>query len=446
MNTEIIDKVTNMIYKKASRLMVDDISVVSAYGKESMLRFSNNSITVVDTLDEVAVLLYLAKDRKRVVGTTSSLREEDLDRFVTQLFSSMVYIEESEEYTPLPKGPFKYKSYNSYDISIERLGEELTDYCNNAINAALKEGAVRVSGVLTSDLVAYKIKTSCGVESMDKSSSITINVRAFSETSSSGHGLSCAASLPKFDPGEAGATAGRFAKESKRTGYWEEGMYDLIVGPTVAADLMQMVALSASAFRVDTGTSFLKDCLGKKVASEQLILQDYGTIDGGFDGRAFDDEGVPTKQTNIIENGVLLTYLHNTSTAKKYNTVTTANAGIISPHPWNIVVNEGDMSLGEMISESKKAVYVTNNWYTRYQNYVTGEYSTLPRDATFVIDSGSIKYAITGTRISDNIPRQLLNISGIGKRRKWVKWWEVETPVYTPPILIKNVKITKAQF
>jgi hypothetical protein len=34
----------------------------------------------------------------------------------------------------------------------------------------------------------------------------------------------------------------------------------------------------------------------------------------------------------------------------------------------------------------------------------------------------------------------------MGKERKWVKWWEVETPVYTPPILIKNVNITKAQF
>jgi len=446
MNIEIVDKVTDIVFKKASQLKVDDISVISGYGKESMLRFSNNSITIVDTLDEVVVFLYLAKERRRAIGTTSSLQEGDLNRFVNQLFSSMKYIEESEEYTPLPKGPFKYESFNSYDARIEGLSGELVDYCDTAINTALREGAVRVSGALTSDVAAYKIKTSAGVESIDRSSSITINVRAFSETNSSGHGLSCAASTSKFNPEEAGATAGRLAKESKRVGYWEEGIYDLIVGPTVAADLMQMVASSASAFRVDTGTSFLKDCLGKKVASEQLMLQDFGTIEGGFDGRAFDDEGVPTKRTNIIENGVLLTYLHNISTAKKYGTTTTGNAGIISPHPWNVVVNEGSMSLDEMISESKKAVYVTNNWYTRYQSYVTGEYSTLPRDATFIIDSGSIKYAITGTRISDNIPRQLLNISGMGKEKKWVKWWEVETPVYTPPILIKNVNITKAQF
>lgn len=444
MNIEILDKITEVVYTKASTLKPTDISVISNYGEASMLRFSNNSVTVIDTLKEVVVFLYIAKEEKQVIGATSAVNESDLDKFVNRLFSSLKFTEKSKDYVPLPKLQFKHTS-SYYDGKIEKLGENISDHGNAAINAALKEGAERVSGVLTTNTEAYKIKTSEGTLTSDKTTSISINVRAFSSTNSSGHGLSCAASLSKFDAVEAGSTAGRFAKESKKIGHWEEGEYDLIMGPTVAADIFEMVGYSSSAFRVDTGTSFLKDSLAKKIAIEEFMLEDYGIIDGGLAGRSFDDEGVPTQKTVIIDQGLLETYLHNSSTAQKYNTKTTGNAGIIAPHPWNLVVGSGKTDLDKMIQESKKAVYVTNNWYTRYQNYVRGEYSTLPRDATFLIENGSIKYAINGTRISDSIPRQLLNIKGIGKERKWIEWWEVETPILTPAVIIDKVKITKAQ-
>jgi PmbA protein len=444
MNVEILDKITESAYSKARALKPDDISVISAYSEESMLRFSNNSVTVIDTLKEAAVFIYMAKEEKKVIGATSTVNESDLDNFVDRLFSSIKFTEKSVDYVPLPKIRSN-PSPRNYDSRIEKLGEKIADYGGEAINAALKEGAKRVSGVLTANTEAYKIKTSGGVENSDKVTSMSINVRAFSSTNSSGHGLSCAASLPNFNGVEAGSTAGRFAKESQKTGHWEEGEYELIMGPTVTADLLEMVGYSSSAFRVDAGTSFLKDYLGKKIATDDLTLEDYGAIEGGLAGRSFDDEGVPTQKTCIIDKGMLQTYLHNSSTAKKYGTKTTGNAGIIAPHPWNLVVASGKSDLDETIRETKKGVYVTNNWYTRYQNYLAGEYSTLPRDATFLIENGSIKYAINGTRISDNIPRQLLNIKAIGKERKWIEWWEVETPILTPTLVIDNVAITKAQ-
>ncbi|MEM3826888.1 MAG: TldD/PmbA family protein [Nitrososphaeria archaeon] len=443
---EILDDIVESVFKKVLELKVDDASVIAVYGIENMARFSNNSITVIDTLDEVAVFLYMIKDGKKVVGTTYSVGKEELDKFVERLFLSMQFVEKSSDTVPLPKNGFKYLGKNDYDDRIEKLGEGVVDYCERAINAALSEGAKRVSGTISANVEVCKIRTTGGIEEDDRVSYISANIRAFSETNSSGHGLSCSTYLSNFYPEEAGKTAGMFSRESRKVGHWNEGEYDLIIGPTVAADIFQMVGISASAFRVDTGTSFFKDCLGKKVAVENLTVEDHGTVEGGFGGRKFDDEGVPTRKNTIIENGVLNTYLHNTTTAKKYGTITTGNAGIIAPHPWNIVVKEGDMSVEEMIKECKRAVYVTNNWYTRYQNYMKGEYSTIPRDATFLIENGSIKYAINGTRISDSIPRQLSSIKAIGKERRWIKWWEVEIPVYTPTILVEKTKLTRAQF
>lgn len=99
---------------------------------------------------------------------------------------------------------------------------------------------------------------------------------------------------------------------------------------------------------------------------------------GAYGAKAFDDEGTPTRDNKIIEKGVLKTYLHNSTTAKKFKTETTANAGLVSPQPWNLIVEPGGKSFEDLLSEVDDGVYVTNDWYLRYQNYRTGDFSTIP--------------------------------------------------------------------
>jgi len=55
---------------------------------------------------------------------------------------------------------------------------------------------------------------------------------------------------------------------------------------------------------------------------------------------------------------VLKSYLHNTSTALKYKTKTTRNAGIVSPTPWNAFVSSGDSRIKEMMEEIKEGIYL----------------------------------------------------------------------------------------
>ena len=97
-------------------------------------------------------------------------------------------------------------------------------------------------------------------------------------------------------------------------------------------------------------------------------------------GRVFDDEGTPTQSTKIIEGGVLTSYLHNLTTAKRFKTESTGNAGWIEPDAWNLEVGHGDSGYSEMVKEMKRGMSLTSNWYTRFTNYRTGEFSTVPRD------------------------------------------------------------------
>jgi len=174
-------------------------------------------------------------------------------------------------------------------------------------------------------------------------------------------------------------------------------------------------------------------------------LVDDPTVVGSFGVKAFDDEGVPTRRNVIIDEGVLKSYLHNSTSAKKFGVETTGNAGLISPHPWNLVIGPGERSFEELLAEIDRGIYVTNDWYLRYQNYRRGDFSTIPRDGMFLVEKGDISSSIRELRISDNMLRIFQNILGLSRSRSWVKWWEVSTPTLTPYALIEGLNFTKSR-
>lgn len=99
--------------------------------------------------------------------------------------------------------------------------------------------------------------------------------------------------------------------------------------------------------------------IGQQVASEQVTLCDSGfseLSEGACGSLPFDDEGVPAQRTTIIENGRLVSYLHNRETAALFGVAPTGNARAweYSDEPLvrmrNTYVQPGTMSLDEMIA------------------------------------------------------------------------------------------------
>ena len=181
------------------------------------------------------------------------------------------------------------------------------------------------------------------------------------------------------------------------------------------------------------------------MASEDLTMVDDGPGDEGLGTRVFDAEGVPTKRTVLLDKGTLKTYLHNSKTARKFNTQSTGNAGWIDPSPWNLVVDGGTLSFGEALRELGNGIYMVSNWYTRFQNYSTGDFSTICRDGTFLVEKGEITGALKGVRVSDNLLRMFSSVKAMCRDRKWVRWWEVRIPTLLPAMIISDVTLTKAQ-
>ena len=100
----------------------------------------------------------------------------------------------------------------------------------------------------------------------------------------------------------------------------------VVLDPMVATSMLEHIFEGVNGDSVYRGASFLAGKLGQKIAGDNVTVIDDGTMPGGFGTTPFDGEGIPTRRTVVIDNGVLKSYLLNTYTAKKLGLETTANA------------------------------------------------------------------------------------------------------------------------
>jgi PmbA protein len=191
--------------------------------------------------------------------------------------------------------------------------------------------------------------------------------------------------------------------------------------------------------------------LKQKVASEAFSLHDNSRLPYGPGSSTLDDEGYPTQDNALIERGVLETHLHTSYTATKFKAPLTGSArfeagiGGMVPTTRNIILKAGESSLEDLFNKAHDGLYITNNWYTRFQNYRTGDFSTITRDGVFEIKNGKLAHPVKGLRLSDNMVRILQSVKALSKEQSWIRWWEVETPTLTPYVLVEGVGITTAK-
>jgi len=430
------------LIKFALREGADDVIVEKNVGETKQVKFANNSIAVSQNWIMETYKIFIAF-KKRIISTILfDTSEEAVKNSIKNLIRNAKMLQENKDYFGIAKGPFKYKPIpKTFDKKI--INADTNDIVEAMINSAL-ENSKNTAGILYTSYNERSLESSSNVSANEKSTSIQLSIRAFNSDDESGHAASCSRALNKINPEELGKRAGEISKLAKNPEKATEGKFDIIFEPMAIANLLNLVSRSASAFMVDSGFSFLKDKIRKKVGSPTVNLIDNGRIENGYSSSMFDDEGVPTQMTGIIEKGILKNYLHNTSTAKKYKTKTTANAGLIAPSPTNTILKEGNISKEKLIKEIDKGLYVTNVWYTRFQNYLSGDFSTIPRDGIFLIKSGEIAESLKGIRITDNLQRILENISNLSNESEWIIWWGLENqiPVLAPHVLVKNVNIT----
>lgn len=206
----------------------------------------------------------------------------------------------------------------------------------------------------------------------------------------------------------------------------------------VARTLLDNLFDAVSGDSVYRGETFLDGKLGQKIGSEKLTVIDDATIPKLFGSSPFDDEGVPSRRTVVIENGVLRSWLLNSYTARKLGMKTTGNAsrgitGNAGVGHGNFYIPNGVVAPADIVKSVKSGLYVTE-LIGFGVNVVTGDYSR--GAAGLWIENGEFTHPVSEITIASTLQDMLANLEVIGSDL------EFRAALASPALLISEMTIS----
>ncbi len=155
---------------------------------------------------------------------------------------------------------------------------------------------------------------------------------------------------------------------------------------------------------------------GKRFGDDFLNITDNGSIKGEAGHIAFDDEGVPSGHTPLIENGVLVGRLHNRETAAKMDEKPTGNARAISSscppivRMTNTYLEPGEWDCEEMIQDTQDGIYAAG----MLGGQTNMEMFTFSSEEAWKIENGKIADKVRDVVLTGNVFKTLANIDAVG--------------------------------
>jgi len=191
------------------------------------------------------------------------------------------------------------------------------------------------------------------------------------------------------------------------------GAMPVVFDPRVAGSLLGHLAGAISGTAIARGTSFLKDKLGERILPQGVMVVDDPHRRRGLRSKPFDGEGLPNRPRNIVEDGVLTSWILDLRSARQLGLKSTGHASRgtsspPSPSPTNLYLTPGEMSPEELISGVPSGFYVTHLMGFGI-NGTTGDYSR--GAAGFWIEKGELAYPVSEVTVAGNLLDMYLNLT-----------------------------------
>jgi len=213
------------------------------------------------------------------------------------------------------------------------------------------------------------------------------------------------------EPATIGRKAGERVVKRLNSRKARTGAVDVIFDPRVARGVAGHLAGAINGASVARKTSFLREMMGKQIASEGITVTDDPRRLRGQASRPFDGEGVSGEKLLMVEKGVLAHWFLSTSTGRELGLATNGrgarSGSSVSPSSTNFAIEAGVRTPQDLIGSLKSGFYVTEV-FGQGVDMVTGEYS---RGASgFWIENGELAYPVSEVTIASNLKDMFLRM------------------------------------
>lgn len=419
----------------------DEARVNISAGTQGNTRFAVNQITTGGDVHNVTVVVTSAFGRRVAAATTNGVTDESLRTVVATSERLARLVPENPEYMG-ELGPQRYAGTTSLVPATASLtADERARAVNRVTGPAAERGLVS-TGFLPHSAAASAVATSRGLFAYHTGSrvSLTTTVRTPDGTGSGWAG-SGSHDWADLDVREIADRAIEKAERSRRPQDVEPGRWTVILEPTAAANMLNLMMNALGARLADEGRSYFSrpgggNRIGDRFVDERVTIWS-DPEDTRLYSAPFDAEGLPNRRMVWVENGTLRNLEYTRYWASRQKREPT---GFVSG--W--YMEGGNADLSEMIRSTERGLLLTRLWYIRGVDPRTILFTGLTRDGTFLVENGRIAHAVKNLRWNESPVFMLNNLEMIGRPARVVTGESGESPVtvFVPAMKIRNFTFT----
>lgn len=207
------------------------------------------------------------------------------------------------------------------------------------------------------------------------------------------------------------------------------GNYRMVVENSVSSRLLSPIVSALNASSIQQKVSFLEDSIGKDVFPEGMTLMDMARTPGKSGSRLFDTEGVATKDSAIIENGIVKQYFISTYMSRKMGippTIEDLSRPVLLPYikEEGLPSEEKEVSLQAILQKCSNGILVTG-FNGGNCNPVTGDFSFGIEG--FAFSKGKVTHPVREMLITGNIIELWKSLIAAGNDYRPSARWQIGT-------------------
>ncbi len=375
------------------------------------------------------------------LSCSSGSSEEDVLETAKRSAHAAKLAQHDPDFVTLPE-PGQYQAVSGlYDEKIAHMsaGDLIQSFANEIDAARDVCSDVSVQGGMRLGVSERALVNSLDVEIEDRKTDIAVFIFCIvkkGDDVGSFYDFDVARMAEDFDPRGLGAKVCKEAVGFLGSKSVKSARLPVVFGPLVTANLFRAICASAGAEAIQRKRSYFAGKRGQPVSSKLLTLRDDAHVPRGLASGPWDAEGAVRKRVTVIEDGILVNYLHNCYTAHKVGEENTGHGdrqgGVV---PTNVVPELGDCPASEIIRDTKEGIHV--NMGSAWPHPVNGEISATI-DFGYKIESGQLAYPLRNTMVGINVFDLLDDLDAISSD------YREEPGIIMPTIRVQNVKVAGA--
>ena len=272
------------------------------------------------------------------------------------------------------------------------------------------------------------VASSRGVEATSRRTVTSCSVSALAgegDGTRTGYGFSVGRTVADLDPETAARDAVERSTRLLGAAPVSSRRVPVVFDPLVTRSMLGILGAALNGEAMNKGRTMFLGRDGEQVAAAHFSLVDDPTDDRAYGAAAYDAEGLPTRRTELVTDGVLRGFLHNTSTGRRAGVGTTGSAvrgGYASPPGVGaraLVVSPGPRSPEEILRIAGDGIYVQSvSGLHSGTNPVSGDFSLGAEG--LLIRGGELAEPVREVTIASTVPRMLLDVVEVGSDLTWL--------------------------